>query len=313
MHIHSFLGSVNHYWCMWPQHAHILAPLSIKSGKTTFHWTAGMDFVFTWMKALMTWDCLLAYLNHNKPFHIYTAIKWDIIQSKMTNLRLSGHVSLVHSMKIYSWQQGLLSIVMVLKEFSTINLGARLHIHTDHLNLTPNKTTPDCVIFWLNYVEQLNPYLYFVPGKDNVIAETLFWLDCLNESVLSKGEPLFVLKDSKSKGMDFADNPILIECFYTHHLYQSKIQIQLTTDWYLSNKVKLMNCLNINKILWPILQSNNWWQRIYLLWCSWWWPGHVMEICFNQLHDLAHSRLIPFNAWIPRCPLHACYASGQIS
>ncbi len=31
-----------------------------------------MDLVFKHMKALMACDCLLAYPNHYKPFHIYT-------------------------------------------------------------------------------------------------------------------------------------------------------------------------------------------------------------------------------------------------
>ncbi len=38
-------------------------------------------------------------------------------------------------------------------------------------------------------------------------------LDHIEESVLSKDKQGFVLKDSVSKGMDFADDLILIECF----------------------------------------------------------------------------------------------------
>ncbi len=67
-----FLGAVNHYQQMWPQCAHILAPLSSKSEKKTFCCTPEMDLAFKHMKVLMARDCLLAYPNHNKPFHIYT-------------------------------------------------------------------------------------------------------------------------------------------------------------------------------------------------------------------------------------------------
>ncbi len=67
-----FIGAVNHYQSMWSQCVHILAPLSSKSGKKTFCWTPAMDFSFKLMKALKAHDCLLAYPNHNKPFHIYT-------------------------------------------------------------------------------------------------------------------------------------------------------------------------------------------------------------------------------------------------
>ncbi len=102
----------------------------------------------------------------------------------------------------------LLSIVMVLTEFHTMILRAILHIHTNHLNITTNNTTPDRVICWLNYVEQFNPYIQFIPGKDTVIADTLSWLDHLEESVFSKDKKVFVLF---SKGMAFTNNPLLIE------------------------------------------------------------------------------------------------------
>ncbi len=85
----------------------------------------------------------------------------------------------------------LLSIVMVLTKFCTIFLGSVLHIHTDHLNNSTNNTTHDCVICWLNYIEESNPYIHFIPGKDSIIANILSWLDCLEKSVLSKDKQVF--------------------------------------------------------------------------------------------------------------------------
>ncbi len=37
--------------------------------------------------------------------------------------------------------------------------------------MTTNDTSPDQVIWWLNYVEQVNPYISFIPDKDNVITD----------------------------------------------------------------------------------------------------------------------------------------------
>ena len=68
----SFLGVVNYYRDMWPKQAHILSPLSDESENKTFHWTNETDKAFLQMKVILSPDTLLAYRNHNKPFHIYT-------------------------------------------------------------------------------------------------------------------------------------------------------------------------------------------------------------------------------------------------
>ena len=67
-----FLGEVNFYRNMWPKREHVLMPLSNKSGKKSFHWTDKMDNAFLQMKAIISKDKLMAYPNHNKPFHIIT-------------------------------------------------------------------------------------------------------------------------------------------------------------------------------------------------------------------------------------------------
>ncbi len=64
---------------MWPHRAHILIPLTTqieapKKGQPQqkYVWTEEMQDAFDQMKVLMAMDVLCAYLNHNKPFHIYT-------------------------------------------------------------------------------------------------------------------------------------------------------------------------------------------------------------------------------------------------
>ncbi len=42
------------------------------AGQKTFCWTPEMDLAFKQKKSLIAQDCLLAYPNHIKPFHIYT-------------------------------------------------------------------------------------------------------------------------------------------------------------------------------------------------------------------------------------------------
>ncbi len=58
---------------------------------------------------------------------------------------------------------------MVLIGFHTMLHGARLHIHTHHLNNTTNNNSADHIICWLNYVDQFNPHIHFIPGKANIM------------------------------------------------------------------------------------------------------------------------------------------------
>ncbi len=101
-------------------------------------------------------------------------------------------------------------------------LDSKLHIYTDHLVVATTNTTPNHALCWLNYIEQLHRYIHSIPDKNNVISDTLSWVDHINESVLSKGEQVVVLRDSVSKIMNFADFSLLIKCFL--HLLPLPVQ-----------------------------------------------------------------------------------------
>ena len=60
---------VTYYRDMWPRRSHILAPLTDLVGTKKFVWGDPNQQAFR-MKAVIAKDTLLAYADHNLPFHV---------------------------------------------------------------------------------------------------------------------------------------------------------------------------------------------------------------------------------------------------
>jgi hypothetical protein len=86
-------------------------------------------------------------------------------------------------------EKELLSIVMMLKEYRSMLLGADLHVHTDNKNLTFENLTSQHVLGWRCYVEEYSPKMYFVKGPENVLADAYSRIPCA-ESMVGKNMPI---------------------------------------------------------------------------------------------------------------------------
>ncbi|KAL7467128.1 hypothetical protein ACHAXS_007498 [Conticribra weissflogii] len=123
---------------------------------------------------------------------------------KLTNTQQNYH----------TMEKELLSIIMILKEFRPMLLGAELFIYTNHKNLT--FTTLNCwsVLCWQLYVEEYDPTILYHPGKKNVITHTFSHLPCCDVLPIPMGRNApVVLLDFTSKGLDISYDPDLLEFF----------------------------------------------------------------------------------------------------
>ena len=60
-----------------------------------------------------------------------------------------------------------------LKEFSTILLGRKLKIYTDHKNLTYDNLNNGRLLWWRLILEEHIPDIEYITGKKNISADAL--------------------------------------------------------------------------------------------------------------------------------------------
>ena len=217
----TFLGMVNWHRDMWPRRSHILAPLTKLTGKT-FHWDEDCQRAFDQMKAVIATDALLVHPDHNLPFDIETdASDCQLGAVIKQNGRPVAHCSreLNNAQRnCTTIKKELLSVVETLREFRSMLLSAKLHIFTDHKNLTFKlmQHAAQRALRWCPLLEEFSPAFSCKAGQDNALADALSRLpiDRTQRSPLITNT--FTTSTSEPFCSSALDEPNLAECLHHH-------------------------------------------------------------------------------------------------
>jgi hypothetical protein len=155
-----------------------------------------MQAAFNQMKEGMAMDVFCAYLNHSKPFHIYT----DTSDYQLGLCIMQDGQPVAYYRKKFNNAQHnystidkeLLSIVMTLCEIWPMLLGSELHMHTNHKNILHIGDSSQCRLQWISYVYKYGPELHYVENSANAVADTLSQLsqkDTPASPVVGKKQP----------------------------------------------------------------------------------------------------------------------------
>jgi len=122
-----------------------------------FVWGKEQQRAFDEIKALLVKDVMFFYPDHNKPFYIYTDSSDYQLGSTIAQI---GDNEILHPVAYFSrklnsaqkkysvGEKEFLSFFETLHTYRTMLLGAELHIHTDHRNLTFKSATSQRMLCW---------------------------------------------------------------------------------------------------------------------------------------------------------------------
>jgi hypothetical protein len=208
---------------MWPQGSHILALLTELTGQSRLVWTNQQQQAFDAMKALISEDALLHYPDHNLPFTICS----DASDYQLGSVILQGSVPVAYySCKLTPAQHNyttiekeFLSIFETFREICSMLLGAKIHVYTDHHNLTYSKLSSQQVLCWRFFLEDFHPTFNYIASSDNKLTNALSHVPTADASasVEKSSGPVGPTPDLKDEYFCIEhDDPSLLECMLHH-------------------------------------------------------------------------------------------------
>jgi hypothetical protein len=108
----------------------------------------------------------------------------------------------------------LLCVIVTLREFCSMLLGAEIHIYTDHRNIFNVGDSSERRLRWISYVGEYSPTLHYVEGPCNVIADTFSRLLHQYDMLALVGKKAFTT-DSELASYSLFDDKEIFDCLVT--------------------------------------------------------------------------------------------------
>ncbi len=213
------------------------------------------------MKTILAADVLMAYTNHNIPFHIYTAALDYQMGAVIIQKNDPLHIGLVNWLTlnaiIIPWRKNSSPLSWSLKSsnpcFLVLCFSFTLIRKISHYL--------QCILHWRLYMEEYGPTILYNPGMKNFIDNTFSWL--LHCDVFSN-----------SSGGKCSCCPLQLHLSSPQHQWLpwfDWVLPQLTITWCFweqpcwpwvdsnTTKHKHQSCYKICPVNWLILQYNSRW------------------------------------------------------
>ena len=161
------------------------------------------------MKRIISRETLLSYPDFSLPFTIHTDASHlqlcAVISQNDRPIAFYSRKLNPAQVRYTTSERELLSIVETLKEFRNILLGQRIHVYTDHLNLTHKQFNTERVMRWRLLIEEFSPEFFYIKGQHNIVANALSRLTTIPSESTEESFTLDTLAESFSE--DAADLP----------------------------------------------------------------------------------------------------------
>ena len=155
------------------------------------------------MKACLTVNVLRACPDHKIPFQVCTdSSDHQLREVTIQNGKVVAHWSkklTAEQARCLTMEKEPLAIILCFEEFKNVLPGAIITVFTDHKNLTFKTLNTTRVLRWCLFLEERDAKFQHFPGKDDVLADCLLRLPCMEKPSMGKETKV----EKRGKAADF--------------------------------------------------------------------------------------------------------------